>query len=77
MEYNLMQKGVKKEDIDKAFESSNINLEDSAFNLALKHIGKKDKTYENIQKTYRYLISKGYSYEQASSAISKIKIEED
>ena len=31
---------------------------------------------ENVAKTYRYLISRGFSYEQANYAIEKLK-EED
>ena len=75
--YKLMAKGVKKEDISSALDNATIDFKENAYLLAQKHIKNKEKTQENIQKTYRYLISKGFSYEDAESAISRIKKVED
>ena len=37
--------------------------------IVQKHLKNKEKTKENIAKTYRYLIGKGFSYEEASYAL--------
>ena len=72
-EYKLMMKGVKKEDISLAFESADVPSKENAKALAEKHIRNKELTKENVAKTYRYLIGKGFSYEEASYAISFFK----
>lgn len=84
IESKLMQKGVCKQDIEQAFiqfaeqTKENDNIEDAfsvAKNIAQKYIKNKEITKENIAKTYRYLIGKGFSYEQASVAIEQFKEE--
>jgi len=72
-EYKLMMKGVKKEDISVAFENTDVPSKENAKVLAEKHIRNKELTKENVAKTYRYLIGKGFSYEEASYAISFFK----
>lgn len=72
-EYKLMMKGVKKEDISSAYESCDVSYKESAFAVAEKHIKNKERTNENLSKTYRYLIGRGFSYEEANFAISKLK----
>jgi len=72
-EYKLMMKGVKKEDISVAFENTDVPSKENAKALAEKHIRNKELTKENVAKTYRYLIGKGFSYEEASYAISFFK----
>ena len=73
IEYKLMAKGVKKEDIVLAYESCEILTEEHAFSVAKKHIKNKQLNKENLAKTYRYLIGRGFSYEETNYAISKIK----
>lgn len=70
-EYKLIKKGVKKEDIEQAFTVAEIDSEQDAVRLAEKRLKNKEITKENLQKTYRYLIGRGFSYEEASNAISK------
>ncbi len=72
-EYKLMMKGVKKADIDLAKGDIDLSEIDSAFEIAKKHLKNKEITKENLAKTYKYLIGKGFSYEQANYAISKFK----
>lgn len=74
-EYKLMMKGVKKEDIESAYQEVDINDNENALNIAVKHIKNKEKSKENLAKTYRYLIGRGFSYEQANYAIDKLKEE--
>lgn len=73
--YKLMNKGIKKKDIQTAFDMIDVNHEENAKNLAQKHLKNKELTKENIQKTYRYLLGKGFSYEEVSSALSTYKEE--
>ena len=69
VEYQLMMKGVKKSDIQEAYEQSDVDAKENAKQVAEKHLKNKEKTKENIAKTYRYLIGKGFSYEEASYAL--------
>lgn len=71
--YKLMAKGVKKEDIENAYLQVNIDNSDNLVALVEKHMRNKEKTIENISKTYRYLLGKGFSYEEVDKAISIFK----
>lgn len=74
-EYKLMMKGVRKEDINSAFDQTEVDDKDNALRLAEKHIKNKEINKENLAKTYRYLIGKGFNHEQAGFAIDKLKEE--
>ena len=76
LNYKLMMKGVKKQDIESAYSSLDIDSKENAKVLAEKRLKNKEITKEIISKTYRYLISKGFTYEDANYAISSFK-EED
>ena len=73
VEYKLMMKGVKKEDIGVAYDGVEIDAKQNAKNLAIKHLKNKEKNKENLAKTYRYLLGKGFSYEEANFALSELK----
>lgn len=73
--YKLMNKGVKKSDIENALDETQIDFKQNALILAKKHAKNKEITIKQLQKTYRYLINKGFSYEDANYAISIIKQE--
>ncbi len=70
IESKLMAKGVKKEDILSAYELVEVPFKDNAKLLAEKYLKNKEKTKENILKTCRYLVSRGFSYEEAKNAVS-------
>ena len=72
-EYKLMAKGVKKEDIAAAYESAETDDIANARALCEKYLKNKEKTKENVLKAYKYLISRGFSYEQAESAVAPFK----
>jgi len=76
LEYKLMMKGVKKEDIGVAYDNSDVDAKENAKNVAEKHLRNKEINKENLAKTYRYLIGKGFSYEEASYAIDCMKGED-
>ena len=73
MAYKLMAKGVKKEDVESAYDASGGSAKDNAAALAIKRLKNKEINKENILKTYRYLISRGFSYEEAEFAITPFK----
>lgn len=75
-EYKLMMKGVRKQDIGAAYDQAEIDEFDNAVLVAKKHIKNKELTKENIAKTYRYLIGRGFSYEQASHAVGELNDED-
>ncbi len=73
IEYKLMSKGVKKEDVASAYEVLDFSRGDSAYNVAQKYLRNKEKNKENIQKAYRYLIGRGFSYDEAARAVATFK----
>ncbi len=70
IEYKLMTKGVKKEDIAAAYETAETDDRENARGLAEKYLRNKEITKENVLKTYKYLIGRGFSYEQADYAVA-------
>ncbi|MBE7090122.1 MAG: hypothetical protein E7362_04900 [Clostridiales bacterium] len=71
--YKLMEKGISKEIVEKVMSEINPETKQSALNLAQKRVKGKEITSDLIRKTYAYLISKGFSYEDADYAIRSIK----
>ena len=71
-QFMLSTKGIKKEDIVKVYEEVDINSQENALNVAKKHIKNKELTIENKTKTFRYLIGRGFSYDDANYAISNL-----
>ena len=71
IEYKLMMKGVKKEDISSAYEQVEIDSKMSAKSVAEKYLKNKENTKENKIKAYRYLISRCFSYEDANFALGE------
>jgi regulatory protein len=74
LEIELVNNGIKKETISKLlseFESS----EDVILNLAKKHLKDKPKTQENLQKVVQHLSYKGFSWDEISNVLNKLKKE--
>ena len=72
----LSKKGVSPSDMQEALET----IEDksaAAARVAEKYLRNKEKTKENALKCYKYLLSKGFSYDTAKSATDKIISYED
>lgn len=72
-DYRMMKNGISKTVIESVMESFDDNSKENAYNIAEKRL--KNKTVDKVllSKTYRYLISKGFSYEDAEYAVSKFK----
>ena len=71
--FKLMQKGVSKDIITTVLDEIDIPSKDNALDLAKKHFKNKEKTIENLSKTYKYLIGRGFSYSEAENAINELK----
>lgn len=71
--YKLMAKGVRKDAIDEAYEKAAVPSKENAAAVAEKYMRNKEINKENLAKTYRYLIGRGFSYDEASEAISAFK----
>ena len=71
--YKLMAKGVRKDVIDEAYEKAAVPSKENAAAVAEKYMRNKEINKENPAKTYRYLIGRGFSYDEASEAISAFK----
>jgi SOS response regulatory protein OraA/RecX len=65
-----MAKGVKKEDIENAYSDVDVDSKSNAKAVAEKYLKNKETTKENMAKAYRYLIGRGFSYEDATFALS-------
>ncbi len=66
----LKQKGVSHEDAEKAI-SSVENQGEEAYVLAQKYLKNKALNKKNLQKCYKYLLSKGFDYDECKFAIEK------
>ena len=72
----LKRKGVSEENAREAL----LNLGDqteAAVKIAEKYMRGKEADMKNIQKLYRHLLSKGFSYDDAKAAAEKIKSNEE
>lgn len=72
-DYKLMMKGISKNDIENVREFFNDDSKNNALRIAEKRLKNKVISRELLSKTYRYLIGKGFSYEDAEFAISAFK----
>ncbi len=71
---NLFQKGVAKDIIDEALMEID-KVHETIYNIATKYLNKKDKNLQNFNKTYRFLLSRGFKYDEVSRVMENIRIE--
>lgn len=64
----LRAKGISDEDMAEALESI-ADEKEAARAVADKYLRNKERDFKNIQKAYKYLLSKGFSYETAKDAV--------
>ena len=76
IEIELKKKGVSEEDMSEAIENIGDQTE-SAVNIAEKYLKNKIKDKQNMLKCYKYLLSKGFEYDVAKSAIERLGHNED
>ncbi len=71
LEYKLMAKGVKKDVAEQVYNELDVDSHANAEKIIFKYLKNKEINKENLAKAYRYLIIRGFSYEDASFAISR------
>lgn len=71
MKLELRQKGVDDKIIDDASENIENELE-TAVRIAEKYTKSKDKDIKTMQKCYKYLLSKGFSYDDSKTASERV-----
>lgn len=75
IEYELRLKGIADPVIAKALEQINSDKSDEGIDLLLnKFFKNKQCDYANLIKANRYLLGRGYSYEQVSEALNRYKL---
>lgn len=74
--FELKMKGVDSKAIDIALTDA-PSEEEGALLIAKKFFSGKDITFENVQKCYRRLLSRGFDYDIAKWAVDKIKNENE
>lgn len=77
LKQKLRQKGIDEKCADRAINEHFEDESESALRVAEKYMRNKERTYEGFGKCYRYLLSKGFSYDSASAAIDALKGSED
>lgn len=76
MKYNLISKGISKKTVEEFFDNLEDENSDIIYNLAVKKLGNKEKTRENLDKVYRFLISRGFDFDEVGQTIKRLKEEE-
>lgn len=69
---NLKTKGISENIINELLDDYQSN-EDDILLLALKKLGKKEPTYENLSKIMVFLASRGYDYDEIKHTLNRIK----
>ena len=76
IKFELQKKGVSKLDVDECLSEIESEFE-TALKIAEKYVKNKEKDEKTFQKCYKYLLSKGFSYDDSLNATKKvINIEE-
>ena len=71
MKQLLLQKGVNSSLIEKKFTDEDFEQSDEIVRIAQKYMKSKEDTRENNIKLFRYLIGKGFSYDEIKEALKK------
>lgn len=70
IEVNLLKRGVNKEDIETTLDNIEESVEDATLILE-KYLRNKECDKQALYKGFKYLLSKGYSYDTSKSALNK------
>ncbi len=74
LKYKLMQKGISESIIDSVL-TDDLSCEETAYKIAEKYLKNKELNKQNILKCYKYLLSKGFSYDEAKVVVDKFNID--
>lgn len=70
----LSEKGVSKDIVDEYLKENGVD-EEIVYNLALKKLGQKPATYDNMSKVMRFLVSRGWDYDTNNKVVKRIMSE--
>lgn len=71
MKQQLLQKGVKESIINNAFEDETFEQVEEIKRLAQKYMKNKEDTKENYIKLFKYLLNKGFEYEEIKNVLKE------
>ncbi len=71
IKFELQKKGVNKLDVDSSVNEIENEFE-TAVKIAEKYVKNKEKDDKTFQKCYKYLLTKGFSYEDSLNATKKV-----
>lgn len=71
LEAELKKKGAKQECIDEAL-SQLSGGEEAAFSVLTKYMKNREFSRENLYKAFKYLMGKGFDYDEAKSALERL-----
>ena len=71
MKQQLLQKGVKESIINNAFEDETFEQVEEIKRLAQKYMKNKEDTKENYIKLFKYLLNKGFEYEEIKNILKE------
>ena len=71
IKFELQKKGVVKSSVEERLSEIESELE-TAIKIAEKYVKSKEKNTETLQKCYKYLLSKGFSYDDSLIASKKV-----
>lgn len=74
---NLKQKGVSQKDINMFFDEVELSEQDKCYELALKKSKNLELNEKNQQKIFRFLVSRGFDYDDIKNAMNKLKENKD
>ena len=71
IKFELQKRGVVKSSVEESLSEIESELE-TAIKIAEKYVKSKEKNTETLQKCYKYLLSKGFSYDDSLTASKKV-----
>ena len=76
IENDLFKRGAEKKAIEEALDEIEEDA-DAALAVLTKYMRGKERTQENLYKGFKYLLSKGYGYDTAKSALSGFGVDDE
>ena len=74
--HKLINKGIKSDVVERALLDAEIDSFSNCKMIAEKYLKNKQITNENLSKAFRYLMGKGFSYEDVMHVINEFKVED-
>lgn len=76
LRFVLKNRGISEREIESALETIECESK-NAYNVAKRYMKNKALTHENIQKTGKFLVSRGFGWDDVSTVLNQLKKEHD